>query len=352
MSLDNNYLNTILNAPHLQYYFHDDKYVFKSCQKYWIVILEKLKDTITNENRNDIIDKKTAKFRANKLKVCHIFNKFNIYSKLNRITNSYYNKNIVTYIVGEIVYPDIYDTNISAILSNGIHYYNSIIPALHLELDTLFSYTGIIMSFHANGRTHSSGNYIDGKKHGTWTEYFENGNIREKISIQYGSYEGDCEYYWSNGNIESVGKYHDHKKNGLWTYYSHSGKKMSEGTFINNLKHGLWHYYYEHTESDVIQSCGHYEDDKMISTWTYFWPNSITQSIGQYNKDLKTDTWSYYHSNGNKSSYGYYNNGNKDGQWTFWNDDNTECLSVIYSNGSEVHSNDLQHDIKVPLKIL
>jgi hypothetical protein len=50
-------------------YINDTKYVYKTCGNF-IVVLEKLEDTLTNENRSNVSqngdDKLYAKYRANK----------------------------------------------------------------------------------------------------------------------------------------------------------------------------------------------------------------------------------------------------------------------------------------------
>ena len=56
-------------------YIVDPKYVFKSCGNY-IVVLQKLLDTITNESRSDVSNAMYANYRANKLRVILIINKF------------------------------------------------------------------------------------------------------------------------------------------------------------------------------------------------------------------------------------------------------------------------------------
>ena len=55
------------------HYVDDPKYVFKSCGNY-VVVLEKLPDTITNELRTTY-DPRYSKYRANKLKTVLIFYK-------------------------------------------------------------------------------------------------------------------------------------------------------------------------------------------------------------------------------------------------------------------------------------
>src|SRR5579872_3991989 len=95
----------------------NSKYVFKKCvnmydtdkSRKWLVILEKLEDTKTNEDRKNVIDKNFAKFRANKLKVIAIFNINNPYEKpAKKAILNEYSSNQTLYEVGEIVYADSY----------------------------------------------------------------------------------------------------------------------------------------------------------------------------------------------------------------------------------------------------
>ena len=88
-------------------YINDDNYVFKSCQNQWIVILQRLPNTISNEKRSGIFDKKFAKFRGNMFKVIRIFNKFFPTYTLKDVTNSTFTKKILTYRSGRNV--EIYD---------------------------------------------------------------------------------------------------------------------------------------------------------------------------------------------------------------------------------------------------
>lgn len=44
-----------------------------SNEKMWLVVMEKLEDTKTNESRKDVRNTNRAKFRADKLKVIKIF---------------------------------------------------------------------------------------------------------------------------------------------------------------------------------------------------------------------------------------------------------------------------------------
>ncbi len=147
-------------------YINDPKYVYKSCQEEWIVILQKLDDTKTNEARagTRINDIKYAKCRANKLVVVLIFNKFDCEKTTQTITNSVYNPGAIEYNVNSIVIPNIYDEYIHTVCTNGIHYYLSIEPAFYLELPPLYDEINVYCRWDTDG-----GKYINGKKTGHWT---------------------------------------------------------------------------------------------------------------------------------------------------------------------------------------
>ena len=154
-------------------YVNKPKYVFKSCQKDWIVVLEKIEDTITNENRQaDIYDYDFATFRGSHFKVASIINKFTL-EPVYTITNSCFLKSTVTYVVGEIVCADIFDPHSNNVISNGIHYFLSIDQAFYYELDTKGDYNGKFVEWFANGKLRCARFYVDGIKFGQSIEINE-----------------------------------------------------------------------------------------------------------------------------------------------------------------------------------
>lgn len=119
-------------------FLKDKDYVFKSCCREWIVVMEKLPDTITNETRTNIDDVLIEKYRANKLRVLLIFNKFDPTETKMEIFNSVYSKKKIKYKVGHIVSVNDFDNYDYIVCGAGIHYFKSIIPAFSYELDFVF----------------------------------------------------------------------------------------------------------------------------------------------------------------------------------------------------------------------
>ncbi len=165
-------------------------YCYKSCGINWIVKMEKLPDTITNENRKDVVNKLTAKFRANKLKVTDIFNKFDN-TKINEITNSCFTKQL-TYKIGEIVVADNFDPNIDNVCSSGIHYFNSIDPCMFFDIElTSNNITNTNFIIYETSRCPKkamehpiSPLEINPKWTGQYTRYDENGELMMTAQIK------------------------------------------------------------------------------------------------------------------------------------------------------------------------
>jgi hypothetical protein len=105
-------------------YLINSIYVYKSCGEY-VVILERLLDTITNENRNNIPNEQSkpfAKYRGSKFLVKDIFHKFDSTKKVSSISSSNF-ENILEYEIGKVIIPDNFDINLEKVCSNGIHYF-------------------------------------------------------------------------------------------------------------------------------------------------------------------------------------------------------------------------------------
>jgi hypothetical protein len=178
--------------------YNDSKYVYKKCRDgeaiEWIVVLEKIMGTMTNEERKSVHDASKAKFRASKLDVVAIFNLLDPSETENKIISEYFDIDTI-YEVGKTVYSDKYDHDIEKICSNGIHYFNTIEPA-YFYIQPPKNYTGIYNSWYENGEIMCEGSIIDGLKSGKWTRWH------------------------INGSISWFGEYISNNKHGKWEYYT------------------------------------------------------------------------------------------------------------------------------------
>src|SRR5580692_5246112 len=139
-------------------YIDDDSYVYKLCRdnlsddahRKWLVILQKLDTTETNELRTNITNKDHAFFRANRLKVIEIIDVDNPDISKKFIVNEY--KFLETrYEVGNITEPDQYSDDINIIYGGGIHYFKTPITAFHYR-NIPENFSGYWIEWYDNGQ--------------------------------------------------------------------------------------------------------------------------------------------------------------------------------------------------------
>jgi antitoxin component YwqK of YwqJK toxin-antitoxin module len=132
-----------------------------------------------NESRTDVKNPKYAKFRADRVKVICIFSKLNPNIKINAIENTSYKKRNLTYIVGRYIGVSNYDNNLNNVCAPGIHYYKSVEAAFYHEITYNTIYTGKYCVWLDDGSKYAEYNFVDGKQHGIYTEWYENGHYVE-----------------------------------------------------------------------------------------------------------------------------------------------------------------------------
>ena len=87
------------------------------------------------------------------------------------------------------------------------------------------------------------GNYKNGSVDGLWTEWRENGLIKEEGSFKEGGKDGIWTEWGENGQKKSEENYKDGEKDGLWIEWYENGQKKEEGPYIDGNKDGLWIYW-------------------------------------------------------------------------------------------------------------
>ncbi|MCB0402675.1 MAG: hypothetical protein KDD41_11365, partial [Flavobacteriales bacterium] len=88
--------------------------------------------------------------------------------------------------------------------------------------------------------------------------------------------------YYISGKLQMEGTFKSKKnktKHGHFTYYYENGQLKSEGDFVNNKHEGEWHYYYEHGQ---LKSKGSYRDGNYEGPWQYFFEDGQLKSEGSY----------------------------------------------------------------------
>jgi antitoxin component YwqK of YwqJK toxin-antitoxin module len=133
---------------------------------------------------------------------------------------------------------------------------------------------GSYESFHRNGATDQTGDYINGLKDGAWVTRWDNGKLASEGSYTAGNRQGVWRLYYDSGDLSSMGSFKDDKMDGLWEYWRMNGVKEEDQRFKEGVRHGLWTVYHSFSTSDnLIKSVeGYYENGEKTGIWTY-WNN-------------------------------------------------------------------------------
>ncbi|MTI20740.1 toxin-antitoxin system YwqK family antitoxin [Fulvivirga sp. RKSG066] len=114
--------------------------------------------------------------------------------------------------------------------------------------------------------SYSEGDYLDGKKHGSWTEYYKDGLVKSTTSFINGKKQGAHLEISDRGQLDLKSYYHDDKLHGSWVKYNRNrvkeerpyengalsgtvkifydnGTAMEESPYVNGKRHGeaIWY---------------------------------------------------------------------------------------------------------------
>jgi antitoxin component YwqK of YwqJK toxin-antitoxin module len=213
--------------------------VYKSCDV-WIVVLEILPDTVTNESRSDISNERYAKYRANKLLVIDIVHKVDPSKKINSVQNTYYHEK-VTYTIGGVTQVENFDYNLNTVCSAGIHFFRSYKAAFFYEFNSnsIENYTGNQYSWYNNGNKFCKKSYLNGKGTGQVLKWHSDSQIMCVTNLREGKEVGSYKMWHPNGQIQCEGNYVEGSREGQWTTFDENGNikymtSYSKGVIMRN----------------------------------------------------------------------------------------------------------------------
>jgi antitoxin component YwqK of YwqJK toxin-antitoxin module len=257
--------DSMLQSNNLEYQTRAEDLVYKSCSREWIVILEKLPDTETNESRSNVKGSRYAKFRADKLKVVDIVHKFDSAKKISEIQNSVYANKKITYIKGEIITIANFSEKLDIICAPGIHYFKSFESAYFYELEKVDN--GLFKTWHDNGQPEIECTFKDGKLDGRYKEWYENGQLSMVRTYKDGNYDGPCKKWYSNGQLLVEYACKNEIMDGSYKKWNSNGQLEEECTFKDGKVDGLCKQWYEDGQPKREHTYKDGKEDGLCKEW-------------------------------------------------------------------------------------
>jgi antitoxin component YwqK of YwqJK toxin-antitoxin module len=85
-----------------------------------------------------------------------------------------------------------------------------------LSYHNIKSKNGNCVYYWKNGNKMCEGQYVLNEIHGTWTWYYDTGQVKNIINYISGIKDGEFKIFYKNGNIKVKGKYKDNDRQGIW----------------------------------------------------------------------------------------------------------------------------------------
>lgn len=165
--------------------------------------------------------------------------------------------------------------------------------------------TGAWEIFHPNGKLAWQGGYDgQGKKSGTWTEFYQTGSKLAVGSRSAGRKSGTWKYYRKDGGLH--GEYRFGRSEFLVSYavLYENGRKIGAGP----LKNALLKY---DTAKDEIRL----SNARKSGRWTEYHSSGAKAGEGEYSFGFKRGAWTHYDTSGRKIAEGNYSHNKKHGVW-------------------------------------
>lgn len=88
-------------------------------------------------------------------------------------------------------------------------------------------------TYNKDGKLLQTGNFKEGKNHGKWIWFYENGNKKLEGAFNMGNREGEWISYDTNGDTLSKSNYINDKLNGSFVHYN-KGNPLDTSFYIND----------------------------------------------------------------------------------------------------------------------
>jgi len=227
---------------------------------------------------------------------------------------------------------------------------------------------GPYVRWYKNGVVAEEGEYVDGKRVGTFIErldtgqmkseipYDENGEIhgtrrewsdvgfvKKEAEFRHGLPHGSYKIYgmlYEGQRFERIaGTHEEGRKTGTWTYAYIDGQKREQGEYVDDLRSGLWTSWWrngqlqreahhragvwhgtvtEYDEEGRMSSTGNYVDGEPEGTHTTFYASGGKRAEKTYRDGRPNGPAATWFEDGQMESRGELVDGKQEGEWTYW----------------------------------
>jgi antitoxin component YwqK of YwqJK toxin-antitoxin module len=215
---------------------------------------------------------------------------------------------------------------------------------------------GTFREYYANGKMKTEAHYLDDQLHGYYREFdgsgdlvlalrYERGKIMEEIDEDLKELLDMKSTYDEKGRILFTGGYKDGVPVGIHRFYdttgivenaylyNEMGQKISEGIIDEQgNRKGEWKDFFG---TGAIRAEGYYQDNLKNGKWTYFYQSGSIEQKGSFERGRYQGLWMWYYTNGNIWREENYFNGREDGMFTEYDETGNILTQGNYISGEK-----------------
>lgn len=176
-----------------------------------------------------------------------------------------------------------------------------------------------------------------GKKHGAWKYFYDNGELRLECIYKHGLLNGYYKEYDAEGTLLNAYKFVEGEKQefveeftklDVKTEYYPDGNIKIKATYKDDKPEGIWREYNDEGEIEksyiykngmIIGEGIITEQGERMGMWKEYYDNGILKAEGRFYHDLRIGKWTYYHKNAMVEQEGIYDSlGRPEGLWQWY----------------------------------
>jgi len=205
------------------------------------------------------------------------------------------------------------------------------ISSVH-SINAAGEYHGILRSFTAEGYCNGIGNYVDGKRDGTWKWYGPWGKVKEEIMYKTGNPSGFYNVYHVNGQPKVMTFLEGNDYQGNYNKYNEYGVQIEKSVFKDDKLNGTTRVYHnlgnKHLKIEIP-----YDEGIIDGKVSKFYPNGQLEMEINYKQGERIGKETQYYMNGQIYQYFHYgDDGNLNGEWKRYHWDGTLMEEGEYEN--------------------
>lgn len=183
-----------------------------------------------------------------------------------------------------------------------------------------------------NGTLREKGMYVDGKRHGLFVSYHQDGKTPQRETpMCYGKIDGTVRTWFSDGKPDMVQEYMMGKRNGKEQHFDpKTGKLIFEASYTDDRKEGKqWEISEDTSEGWLSETVSHYKNGELDGPYEYtahLHGKMYAYKSGSFMNGYKHGFWKEIDRDG-IAVQGEYTEGRETGHWTRYDVKSGEILN-------------------------